>query len=96
MSGWTEERRRKQAEIIRRHKPWEKSTGPRTEKGKQRSSINAYKHGERCRFLDEYSRLFRINQLFLDQLKRTVDADEETLIKTNELRAHRQKTSHNK
>jgi hypothetical protein len=41
-SAWTEERRARQAEIIRQTKPWEKSTGPRTEEGKAISSRNAY------------------------------------------------------
>lgn len=39
--AWTPERRAKQAEAIRRWKPWEKSTGPRTPEGKARSSRNA-------------------------------------------------------
>jgi len=39
--AWTPERRAKQAETIRRTKPWEHSTGPRTEAGKQTSSRNA-------------------------------------------------------
>jgi hypothetical protein len=42
-SGWTPERRAKQAEAIRRWQPWDKSTGPRTEEGKARSSRNADK-----------------------------------------------------
>jgi len=42
-SAWTPERRAKQAEAIRRWKPWAKSTGPRTEEGKARSSRNADK-----------------------------------------------------
>ena len=41
-SAWTPERRARQAEIIRRTKPWEKSTGPKTEAGKASSSRNAY------------------------------------------------------
>ena len=45
--GWTEERRKKQAEAIRRWKPWENSTGPKSAAGKSRSSMNAYKHGGR-------------------------------------------------
>ncbi|OYX66148.1 MAG: hypothetical protein B7Y88_04400 [Sphingomonadales bacterium 32-64-17] len=40
-AAWTPERRAKQAENIRRWKPWKKSTGPRTPEGKVRSSRNA-------------------------------------------------------
>lgn len=40
---WKDERRRRQAEIIRQHRPWERSTGPRTEQGKARSARNADK-----------------------------------------------------
>lgn len=43
---WTEEQRQAQAALIRRCKPWEKSTGPRTEEGKAKVSRNAYKGGE--------------------------------------------------
>lgn len=42
-AAWTPERRAKQAEAIRRWQPWTKSTGPRTKKGKARSSRNADK-----------------------------------------------------
>ena len=44
---WTPERRARQAEEIRRWQPWTRSTGPRTEAGKERSSLNAYKGGTR-------------------------------------------------
>lgn len=40
-SAWTPERRARQAEIIRRTRPWDKSTGPRSAEGKQTSSRNA-------------------------------------------------------
>lgn len=43
-SAWTPERRARQSERIRRVKPWEKSTGPRTPDGKFISSQNALKH----------------------------------------------------
>lgn len=43
-SAWTPERRARQAEIIRQTKPWEKSTGPKTEEGKAASSRNALMH----------------------------------------------------
>ncbi len=40
-SAWTPERRARQAEIIQRTRPWENSTGPKTEAGKAVSSQNA-------------------------------------------------------
>lgn len=40
-AAWTPERRAKQAEAIRRWKPWNKSTGPRSPEGKAQSSRNA-------------------------------------------------------
>ena len=33
-NGWTPERRARQSALIRNWRPWEKSTGPKTEKGK--------------------------------------------------------------
>jgi hypothetical protein len=38
--GWTPERRARQALAIRRWKPWDRSTGPRTEQGKRTVSRN--------------------------------------------------------
>jgi hypothetical protein len=40
-AAWTPERRARQAEIIRQAKPWEQSTGPKTQAGKAASSRNA-------------------------------------------------------
>lgn len=45
MSGWTPERRARQAELIRTWQPWTRSTGPRTAEGKARASRNAWKGG---------------------------------------------------
>ena len=42
---WTLEQRQRQAEAIRRWKPWEKSTGPRSDEGKRRVRDNGVKHG---------------------------------------------------
>jgi hypothetical protein len=42
---WTEDRRARQAALIRAWKPWERSTGPRTPAGKATASRNAYKGG---------------------------------------------------
>lgn len=44
-NGWTPERRARQSEAIKRWKPWEKSTGAKTAEGKEKSKMNAYKHG---------------------------------------------------
>lgn len=46
-NGWTSERRARQADAIRRWKPWEKSTGPKTEDGIRTSSQNAFRGGAR-------------------------------------------------
>ena len=45
MRNWTPEARKRQSEIARRDRPWEKSTGPRTGAGKERSRWNALRHG---------------------------------------------------
>ena len=70
--SWSTERRRKQAEMIRQWKPWEKSTGPRTAEGKARASRNACKGSVRLQ-LKEIS-------AFLARL----EADRERLITSKE------------
>ena len=40
-NGWTPERRALQAALIRTWRPWERSTGPRTQSGKAAASRNA-------------------------------------------------------
>jgi hypothetical protein len=42
---WTPEQKAAQAEKIRRWKPWENSTGPKTLEGKERAKMNAFKNG---------------------------------------------------
>lgn len=42
---WSPEQRAAAAERARRHRPWQRSTGPRSVRGKSRSSQNAFKHG---------------------------------------------------
>lgn len=48
-NGWTEERRRKQSEAIRRWTPWNKSTGPKSDEGKAKASMSAFKGNKRER-----------------------------------------------
>jgi hypothetical protein len=43
----TPEHRRLQAEAIRRWKPWQKSTGPKTPEGKAKAARNGYKGATR-------------------------------------------------
>ena len=56
--GWTPERRALQAEVIRRARPWEKSTGPRSPEGKARSAMRGFK-GRQREQLRELARLLR-------------------------------------
>jgi hypothetical protein len=42
---WTEDRKARQAELIRNWRPWEGSTGPRTVDGMAKASRNARKGG---------------------------------------------------
>ena len=58
MNGWTPERRARMSAMIRNWKPWEKSTGPRTDEGKAVSSRNAFKGGYR-ELVRELSRALR-------------------------------------
>lgn len=45
MRQWTPAEREQQSRLIRKIKPWEKSTGPKTCAGKEKSKMNAYKDG---------------------------------------------------
>ena len=40
-NGWTPERRARQAKLIKTWRPWERSTGPTTEAGKEAVARNA-------------------------------------------------------
>ena len=56
-NGWTDERRAKMREAVKRWRPWEKSTGPRTKRGRKKSSANAMKHGYRGKAWRDFNRL---------------------------------------
>lgn len=58
MKGWSAARRARQAKLIKRWKPWEKSTGPKSEEGKRRSAMRGFKGGTR-EMLRELARLLR-------------------------------------
>jgi len=50
--GWTLERRKRQSEAIKRWKPWEKSTGPKSSEGKAAVAGNAWTGGQRQKLRD--------------------------------------------
>ena len=54
----TPEHRALQAELIRRWKPWEKSTGPKSAEGKARSAMRGFKGAAR-ETLRELARMLR-------------------------------------
>lgn len=63
---WTVEQRRQQAKAIKRWKPWESSTGPRSLEGKAKASVNAFTGGEQAK-LRQFIRT--INQVLKEQKK---------------------------
>ncbi len=44
-ADWTPERRKKMSKDIHKWRPWDRSTGPRTDLGKSRSAYRALKSG---------------------------------------------------
>ncbi len=67
MSNWTPERRARQAALIQQWRPWEKSTGPRTVKGKAAASRNAYRGAVRP-MLRELRRMLRDERQGIEQV----------------------------
>ncbi len=57
-----------QAELIRRWKPWENSTGPKSPEGKARSAMRGFKGGTRDS-LRELARMLRDQADSLKQIK---------------------------
>lgn len=76
-NGWTTARKEAQAAAIRRWKPWECSTGPRTEAGKARAARNAYRGAHRQRHRD-YVRA--VKALLREQAGALIEVDK--LVKT--------------
>lgn len=67
--GWSMERRQRQAELIRRWRPWERSTGPRTEVGKAVVAQNAWKGGHR----EQLRELSKALNAELAQMRRLIE-----------------------
>ncbi len=67
--GWPPKRRKEQAERMRKTKPWTKTTGPKTDEGKQAVRHNAYKHGFRSEDMKDIRRLLRAQRDFVKAVK---------------------------
>lgn len=64
----TPEHRKLRSELIRKWKPWEQSTGQRSDEGKAASAANSIKHGLRSKSrLDELNELKRYLREWLDE-----------------------------
>lgn len=84
-NGWTPERRRRAAERIRRHKPWEHSTGPRTKAGKETTRCNAYKHGRRSAAMKDLRRAMRRQRLSLQLMQMQIRMEIKAQIKAHHI-----------
>jgi hypothetical protein len=71
--GWTAERRALQAEAIKRWRPWERSTGPRTAAGKAAAAANgakAWPHSGARASIRELRQVLREQRQALRELER--------------------------
>jgi hypothetical protein len=66
---WTDERRQRQSEVVRKAKAWQHSTGPRTTDGKAKVSQNARKHGLRGGIFRQAQTFLALNNKLLKELK---------------------------
>ena len=70
-NGWSLERRARQSALIRTWKPWEQSTGPRSDEGKARTARNSFKGGHRLELrslVKTMNELMREHSQALDRL----------------------------
>ena len=71
-TGWSAERRQKHAEAIRRWKPWLKSTGLKTEEGKNTSKMNAFRHGGRSAHTRAFEAMLAGHNRFLKDVRKLI------------------------
>ena len=75
MRQWTLKERKRQACVMRRLRPWKKSTGPRTKAGKEKSKYNATKHGRRSASFIRMRKALAAQSAYLKCVNDTVKAD---------------------
>jgi len=72
--SWTPAQRHAAAMRIRAQKPWRHSSGPKTNTGKARSSLNRYKHGMKSRLMAELNAALRDQNRYLRDINRWITA----------------------
>lgn len=71
MRNWTPEARAAHSALIKRLKPWTKSTGPKTAPGKAKAAKNSYKHGLYAKPMKAVRQCLRDARAFLKSFKTT-------------------------
>ena len=84
-SSWTPERKAAAAARCRANKPWQYSTGPVTQNGKMRASLNATKHGRRSQPFPCAVMLMKTHKICLHYFERMEAMDYERNKLSNEL-----------
>ena len=69
---WTKEQREAQSIIMKERKAWLKSTGPKSDEGKQKVRDNALKHGMRSAEAEELRRLLYAQRMFVNRVMQGV------------------------
>lgn len=67
--AWPEKRKVAQAAQIRKARPWEHTTGPKTKRGKAASSLNALKHGLRSETVQMLRKVLRAQKVWAKRIK---------------------------
>lgn len=66
---WPPKRKAQQAKNIRKTRPWEHTTGPKTASGKAASSLNALKHGLRSETVQMLRKVLRAQKEWVNRIK---------------------------
>ncbi len=67
--AWPEKRRKEQAKRCRQTRPWAASNGPKSDEGKARSCVNAFKDGLHSTLMIDLSRLLQKQKTMIKALQ---------------------------